>query len=240
MNIAVDTHTHTLASSHAFSTIRENAEAAAEAGLAAVCMTDHTPALPDAPHIWHFDNLHILPRKICGVTIIRGAEVNIMDADGSIDLAEANMKDVEWIVASMHSPCITPAAAEAQTSAYLGVAKNPRVDVIGHPGSGKYPFDYERCVRAFKEYGKLVEINENALRSQQESPANYTALARLCMKHEVPVVVSSDAHYCGQIGRTLLACRLLEDVGFPERLVLNADKDRFFAFIRGKRGLDLA
>ena len=51
MTVKVDTHTHTLASTHAFGTILENTAAAKEMGLEMICMTDHTPALPDAPHI---------------------------------------------------------------------------------------------------------------------------------------------------------------------------------------------
>ena len=49
MKILVDTHTHTIASDHAYSTVLENAAAAARAGLEALAVTDHTPPLTDAP-----------------------------------------------------------------------------------------------------------------------------------------------------------------------------------------------
>ena len=39
MQIAVDAHTHTVMSGHAWSTITENCRAAAEKGLSAICMT---------------------------------------------------------------------------------------------------------------------------------------------------------------------------------------------------------
>lgn len=51
MNIVVDTHTHTLASGHAYSTIIENALSAQNKGLKLLCTTDHAPEMPGAPTI---------------------------------------------------------------------------------------------------------------------------------------------------------------------------------------------
>ena len=48
MNIIADTHTHTLACDHAYSTISENAAAAAGKGLRFLAMTEHTPQMPPA------------------------------------------------------------------------------------------------------------------------------------------------------------------------------------------------
>ena len=44
MKIIADMHTHTVASTHAYSTIKEMAEAARDAGLEYLAITDHTPA----------------------------------------------------------------------------------------------------------------------------------------------------------------------------------------------------
>lgn len=43
MDIVVDSHTHTIASGHAYSTILENALAAKNKGLKLLCTTDHAP-----------------------------------------------------------------------------------------------------------------------------------------------------------------------------------------------------
>jgi len=56
MNIRLDTHSHTLASEHAYSTILENAKSAAERGLDLLAITDHASQMSDAPHIAHFVN----------------------------------------------------------------------------------------------------------------------------------------------------------------------------------------
>lgn len=47
MKILLDTHTHTLASTHAYSTVLEMAKYASEAGMEAIAITEHAPAIPD-------------------------------------------------------------------------------------------------------------------------------------------------------------------------------------------------
>ena len=44
--LVLDLHTHTLASGHAYGTIRENALAAHEKGLAGLGVSEHAPGMP--------------------------------------------------------------------------------------------------------------------------------------------------------------------------------------------------
>ena len=57
--------------------------------MEAIAITDHAPAIPDGAHPWHFQNLKAIPREIYGVKILYGAEVNILDLEGNIDLADS-------------------------------------------------------------------------------------------------------------------------------------------------------
>ena len=54
MHLQGDMHTHTIASTHAYSTITENCQWAEKYGMKGIAMTDHAMKLPDSPHIWHF------------------------------------------------------------------------------------------------------------------------------------------------------------------------------------------
>ena len=65
-NIVADLHCHTIASTHAYSTITELAQAARRRGLVAVGCTDHGVAMWDAPKMSYFGNLNNLPKKIEG------------------------------------------------------------------------------------------------------------------------------------------------------------------------------
>ena len=57
MNIEIDTHTHTLASGHAYNTLREMAAMAAEKGLKGLAITEHSPKMPGTCHIFTFRTL---------------------------------------------------------------------------------------------------------------------------------------------------------------------------------------
>ncbi|MCR5123515.1 MAG: phosphatase [Ruminococcus sp.] len=238
--LEADLHTHTLASDHAYSTLRENCLCAAERGLKGLAITDHSPDTPDGAHLWHFRNLHVLPRVICGVTVLQGAEVNIIDRSGTIDMEEKTLRMLDWVVASMHNACMKDRDFDSCTNAYLTVAENPYVDVIGHCVTNDFRFDYELCIKKFAEYGKLVEINESSLMYKSGARENSIEVLRLCEKYGVRIVIDSDSHFCEFIGKTPLALRLIEETGFPQKLILNADWERVRKFVQKRHpGIDI-
>lgn len=237
MKIIADTHTHTIASGHAFSTITENVRAARERGLRFLCMTDHAPRLLGAPTVVYFGGITgTVPLEIENVYILRGVEVNVLDSAGHLDLTEKELERLEWVIASMHNIVYTPEDVAAHTRAWLAVAENPNVDVMGHLGDGQYPFEHEEVIRACAKNGKIVEINNHSFNVRRGSAENCRDIAKLCMKHGVPVVVSTDAHYLDAIGRFEKSLAMLEEIGFPEELILNADFARFAKVVAEKTG----
>lgn len=106
MQMIADLHTHTLCATHAYNTFTEMAAAAKEIGYCALAVTDHAPAMPDSPHAWHFQNWSAMPREIGGVVMLYGAEANVMDTKGGLDLSESQLKAQDWVVASIHSSCV--------------------------------------------------------------------------------------------------------------------------------------
>ncbi len=77
----VDLHMHTVASTHAYSTLSDYIAQAKQKGIKLFAITDHGPDMEDAPHHWHFINMRIWPRVVDGVGILRGIEANIMPAE---------------------------------------------------------------------------------------------------------------------------------------------------------------
>lgn len=232
MNLIADTHTHTLACDHAYSTIAENAAAAAGKGLRFLCVTEHAPRMAGAPSFLHFRNLWALPDEMNGVVLLKGAEMNILDTKGSLDLGDAILEDLDWVIASLHIPTFAPASRREHTAAWMAVAENPLVDVIGHCGDGRYPFDEDIVLPAFARCQKIVEINNHSFGVREGSRENCTRIAKRCAELGIPVVVSSDAHYCERVGSFGEAVSMLESIGFPEELILNADCTRFLEAAR--------
>lgn len=234
MNIIADTHCHTLASTHAYSSLSEMVHTAAQKGLYAVAITDHGIAMPGAPGKWYFQNLVVVPHKLEGVLVLRGEECDVIDYDGNTDLLNGDLNSLDWVVASMHDPAMPngPHTVEAITNAWLNIAKNPYIQVIGHSGTERYKYDYERVIPEFGRNGKLVELNEATFSNRRTSVPNCAKIMKLCKQYEVPIVVNSDAHFSARLGCFENALRLLEELDFPEELVVNSSVERFNAYLR--------
>lgn len=234
MKILFDTHTHTCASAHAYSTVMETAKYAADMGMEAIAVTDHAPAIPDGVHLWHFLNLKAIPREIYGVKILYGAEVNIVDLDGNIDLEYDILKKLDVVNASIHKPCYRDYGAKDNTSAYLSVVNNPLIDVICHSGAPDLEYDYEKIIDLAKKNHKLIEINNHSFYVRKASIPNCRKIAQLCKEKEVGIVVSSDAHIAFDIGDYTKALDMLREISFPEKLIMNRDLSSFEKFMSEK------
>ena len=235
MKIIADTHTHTIASTHAYSTLQEMVHAAAQKGLHAIAITDHGPAMPGAPQKgqWYFYNLHVVPDYLEGVRVLKGEETNVIDYEGNTDMEQVNLETLEWVVASMHQPCMPERAptVEEVTNAWLNIAHTPYVNVIGHSGSERYRYDYERVIPEFGRNGKLVELNDSSFYNRVRSIHNCKTIMELCKKHRVPIIVNSDAHFSMKVGSLDHSLELLKEIDFPEELVVNSSVERFNRYL---------
>lgn len=238
MNLIADTHTHTIASTHAYGTVTENVHEAAKKGLYAVAVTDHGFAMPGSPGKWYFENLRALPRYLEGVLVLRGEEANITDFNGTTDLVAKDLDSLDWVIASFHKPVVNHLLAEGGptkeqvTGAWLGIAANPRVNVIGHCGTAEFAFDYEGVLPEFARRGKLVELNEGTFSSRRDSVPNCVRIMLLCKQLGVPIIVDSDAHFPTRVGDCPHCRKLLEELDFPEELVVNSSVERFQAYLK--------
>ena len=133
MRILMDLHTHTVASGHAYSTIMENAKAAAEKGLEGIAMTDHGPAMPGGAHLYHFWNLTALPQQIAGVRVLRGVEANIIDSRGGLDVPADILDRLDIVLAGLHGGCIRSGTTADNTRAMLAGSGSLFQEHLGLP-----------------------------------------------------------------------------------------------------------
>lgn len=232
-----DFHTHTLASTHAYSTVSENAKWASEHGLKFMAMTDHGLAMEDSPHEWHFDNLNVVPDELFGVRIIKGVEANIVGDDGSLDVLDRWYNKLQWVNASIHYPLVKPTNKENHTKVYLNVLQNKHVDVLCHTDAAMYDYNFDAVAKECALQGKLMEVNVTRLERDRNAKGRYELILEACEKHGTSIVVSSDAHFYTAIGMFDLAKELLTKIGFPEKLIFNADEERVLEYLKNKRGI---
>ncbi len=226
MEIIADLHTHTLASTHAFNTVTEMARAAFEMGHKAIAITDHGPKMPDSPHIWHFYNLMRLPQQIEGVYLLRGMEANVLDIHGQLDFTNEEFARLhpDWVIASIHSDTLAPGTYTQDDfdELWTKIAQNPYVDMIGHSETRRYLYHYDMIARVFAQNGKVVELNANSVNVRPGSEENMKQLALACKRAGTPVAVNSDGHSIYHVGKVQNILNLLEEIEFPQELVVNA------------------
>lgn len=238
MRIEVDSHTHTIASGHAYNTIMEMALSAKEKGLKLLCITEHAVKMPGTCHKIYFQNLRVVPRNIHGMDLLLGTEANIMDHEGKLDMNNNVLKELDIVIASLHIPCIQPSTIENNTAALIGAMKNPYVQIIGHPDDGRYPVDYETLVKTAKETEVLLELNNSSLKPTSFRPStreNDLILLQLCKEHNVNISLGSDAHVFSDIASFQYAFELLKEVDFPEKLIANTSAEKFLQLLSRKR-----
>lgn len=232
--LILDTHSHTVASGHAYGTVLEMAKAASEAGLELLAITDHGPKMPGGPDSMYFCNFKVIDPVLYGVEILMGVELNIIDYRGTVDLDLALLKKMKLCIASLHTVCLTPGTKAENTRALLKAMENPYVNIMGHIDDGHYPMDFEAVIRGAREAGVLIEINNSSLvpgGGRINAEENIPKILRLCEQYGQEVVVNTDSHFPTSVGKFDEALAIMESVRFPEELVVNTDKEKLKKYL---------
>lgn len=237
MKAIIDLHTHTISSGHAFSTLKENVEGAKENGLKIMGLSDHAETMPGAAHNFYFHNMRVIKDEINGIRVLKGIEANIIDFDGNIDVEPEVIDILDYMIASLHGPCIKSGTIEENTRALIKAMDIPKVKVIGHPDDSRFPIDYEKLVLAAKEKNMAIEMNNSSLSPKSfrmNAIENYKVLLTLCKEHEVKIMLGSDAHIYYDVGRFDNCYKLLKELDFPEKLVWNFSNE-CLEYVLGER-----
>ncbi|MBR5509792.1 MAG: phosphatase [Lachnospiraceae bacterium] len=226
MKALVDLHTHTVASGHAYSTWNENVKAAQKKGLKVLGISEHAPMMPGTCKEIYFSNFKVLPEYVGELRVLNGIEANIYDFHGNIDVSEELCLKLDYIIASLHTVCIESGSVAQNTAAVIGAMRNPYVKIIGHPDDDQFPLDYEEIVQAAKAEKVALELNDSSLNplcARKGGEKNIRKLLEKCVDHKTKIIMGTDSHYCDEVGRFRDTYKLLEEIKFPEKLIINMD-----------------
>ena len=199
-----DCHCHTTWSDGGAS-LRAMATTAAALGHEWVAITDHSARLTVA-HGLNEDRLRRQMNEIAQLNvemapfrILTGMEVDIL-ADGSLDLSDELLAELDVVVASVHSKLRMP--SEEMTPRMVAAIANPHTDILGHctnrklvgGGRPQSSFDADIVFAACAQFDKAVEIN---CRPERQDPPE--ELLRLAVEWGCKVTVDTDAHATGQL-----------------------------------------
>ncbi|WP_264272836.1 phosphatase [Duffyella gerundensis] len=237
----VDLHMHTVASTHAYSTLHDYVFHAKQNGIKLFAITDHGPDMADAPHYWHFINMKIWPRVIDGVGVLRGIEANIKNRQGDIDCTGPMLDVMDLIVAGFHEPVFPPADKATHTEAMIAAMASGQVHIISHPGNPKFPVDIPAIAEAAARYDVALEINNSSFTtSRVGSEPNCRAVAAAVRDAGGRLAFGSDSHTAFTLGDFEHCLRITKEVGFPEDRILNVTPRRLLDFLEQRSGKTIA
>jgi DNA polymerase (family X) len=197
-----DVHMHTV-ETDGRNTIEEMAEAAREHGYHYMAITDHSKnlafanGLDDKRAIEHIQRIRAAEQQIGGIRIFAGVEVDIL-ADGSLDLSDSVLEQMDLVIASVHSHFNQ--SPEEMTDRLLKAIGNPNTSLIGHP-TGRvllrrdaYPFDLDTVLKAAAERKVAMELN--AYPDRLDLCDRHLRLAK---QHGVKIVINTDSHHTSHL-----------------------------------------
>ncbi|GAB6067762.1 DNA polymerase/3'-5' exonuclease PolX [Methylothermus subterraneus] len=192
-----DLHCHTDATDGQ-DALEAMAEAAKALGYEYLAITDHSKRLTVARGLdeqrlrRQMEQIDALNEKLQGIRLLKAIEVDILE-DGSLDLPERVLKDLDLTVCSVHYQFHL--SAKKQTERILRAMDNPYFNILAHP-TGRlinqrqaYEIDLERIMQGARERGCILEIN--AQPERLDLNGEHCLMAR---EIGVKLAISTDAH----------------------------------------------
>ena len=175
--------------------ISEMALAAQDIGYEYIGIADHTKflrienGLNEKQLLSQNKKIKLMKSKI---NILHGCEANILK-DGSIDIKDEVLAKLDYVIAGIHSSM--KMGRKEMTERMIKAIKNPNVDIISHPTGrilkrrDEYLIDFDKVLRAAKEYNAILEINA----SYQRLDLNDINI-RKAKEAGVKMIINTDSH----------------------------------------------
>ncbi|BHH83474.1 PHP domain-containing protein [Desulforhopalus sp. 52FAK] len=236
MQIEVDSHTHTISSGHAYSTLKENIEEAARNNIKLLAITDHGPAMPSAPHRWYFMNMRIIPRVIDGIGILRGVEANIINEQGELDIGPEVLERMDIVLGSLHLAVFEAKNKRIHTDTVIKAMASGNIDVFAHGGNPLFPIEPKEIAKAAAEYDVLIEVNNSSFTtSRSGSEKNCIALVEAVASYGGLLTFGTDAHIASRVGIFDKCTSLVNKVRFPPEQIISLSAKRYIQFLQSKK-----
>jgi DNA polymerase (family 10) len=231
-DIKGDVHMHTT-ETDGRNSILEMAEAGIARGLQYIAITDHTKnlamtnGLDEKRALEHLKRIREVDAQLQGrIRVFTGVEVDIL-ADGSLDMDDEVLAQMDVVIASVHSRFEQP--REEMTARLLQAVENPNVRILGHPTGRQilrrepYAIDTGAVIRRCAELGVAVE--HNAAPERLDLSDKDLRLAKEC---GCKIVINTDAHITRVVGEWRYGIRQLRRAWLGPAEVLNTLPTREF------------
>ena len=237
-DIRGDLQMHTTASDGR-NTIEEMGAAAKKLGYDYIALTDHSKAvtvangMDEKRTLEQIKKIHAARERVPGIRLLAGIEVDILK-DGSLDLDDEVLAQLDVVVASVHSYMNLESAE--MTDRILAAIENPYTQIIAHP-TGRlvlrrdpFHYDMEKVLDAAKKHGVAMESNAYPDRLDLKD-----VHLRMAKERGVKIVISTDSHTTANLGYMKYGVETARRGWIEKKEVINTlPLDEFLAALRPK------
>lgn len=227
-----DVHMHTV-ETDGRNTIEEMAQAAKARGYRYMAITDHSKnlafanGLDDTRALEHIKRIRAANDAVGGIRIFAGIEVDIL-ADGTLDLSDVVLGQMDLVIASVHSHMNQD--SREMTARVLRAIENPHTSIIGHP-TGRlllrrdaFPLDMDAILKAAA--ARKVAMELNAYPDRLDLCDRHLRLAK---QHGVKIVINTDSHHTSHLEKIRYGVLQARRAALAKEDVLNTLPERQFA-----------
>jgi DNA polymerase (family 10) len=237
-DIRGDLQMHTTASDGR-NTIEEMGAAAKKLGYEYIALTDHSKAvtvangMDEKRTLEQIKKIHAARERVPGIRLLAGIEVDILK-DGSLDLDDEVLAQLDVVVASVHSYMNLESAE--MTDRILAAIENPYTQIVAHP-TGRlvlrrdpFHYDMEKVLDAAKKHGVAMESNAYPDRLDLKD-----VHLRMAKERGVKIVISTDSHTTANLGYMKYGVKTARRGWVEKKEVINTlPLDEFLAALRPK------
>jgi DNA polymerase (family 10) len=237
-DIRGDLQMHTTASDGR-NTIEEMGAAAKKLGYEYIALTDHSKAvtvangMDEKRTLEQIKKIHAARERVPGIRLLAGIEVDILK-DGSLDLDDEVLAQLDVVVASVHSYMNLESAE--MTDRILAAIENPYTQIIAHP-TGRlvlrrdpFHYDMEKVLDAAKKHGVAMESNAYPDRLDLKD-----VHLRMAKERGVKIVISTDSHTTANLSYMKYGVETARRGWIEKKEVINTlPLDEFLAALRPK------
>lgn len=232
--LKIDLHNHTIASGHAFNTIYEMAESAGKKGVKVLGILEHGPDMDGSAREVYFWCLNRVPKKIHGVKLLFGVELNIRNEKGEIDLPKGALERLDFASGFHISPQYA-GSRETHTAAIINAMKNPFFKIVVHPYYRPSGTDIEKIAQAACDNNKLLEISTTHFENKnvdEEWLERLKKMIAVVKKNNFKILLGSDSHVESEIGADKEFRKIMKKLGLADKDIANNDIKYLRNFIK--------
>ena len=198
-----------------------------------MAITDHSKnlafanGLDDKRALEHIKRIRDVNDKNDKIRIFAGIEVDIL-ADGTLDLSDSVLEQMDIVIASVHSH-FNQTSAE-MTERLLKTVQNPNVSLLGHP-TGRmllrrdaYAFDIDAVLKEAAKNKVAMELN--AYPDRLDLSDRHLRLAK---QHGVKIVINTDSHHTSHMDKIRFGILQARRAWLTKEDVLNTRPEQGFA-----------